>query len=142
MSEHRKYSRKRLAILEALRSTNSHPTAEWLYQSLKPAYPDLSLGTVYRNLARFREEKLIISVGVVNGQEHFDAVTEPHAHFICRHCGAIIDLDLEAPGMPEQVSLGNRQDLHVESVELVLRGMCVECQKARASTPARLPARA
>ena len=49
------FSRKREAILNALRNTDAHPTAEWVYRQLKPEYPDLSLGTVYRNLGRFQE---------------------------------------------------------------------------------------
>ena len=59
----RKHSRKRDAILACLRSTTCHPTAEWVYQQLKPAIPDLSLGTVYRNLSMFKDEGLVISVG-------------------------------------------------------------------------------
>ena len=47
-----RYSKKREAILEAIRSTDTHPTADWVYQTLKPTHPDLSLGTVYRNLRR------------------------------------------------------------------------------------------
>ncbi len=60
----RKHSRKRDAILECLRCTTSHPTAEWVYNQLKPTIPDLSLATVYRNLAIFKAEGTIDSVGV------------------------------------------------------------------------------
>src|SRR5699024_11189371 len=54
MESTRKHSRKRDAILDCMRSTTCHPTAEWVYQQLKPVFPDLSLGTVYRNLAMFK----------------------------------------------------------------------------------------
>ena len=87
------FSRKRQAILEALRSTKIHPTAEWVHQTLKNDYPDLSLGTVYRNLAQFKEEGIILSMGVINGQERFDANVSPHSHFICNCCGAVIDIE-------------------------------------------------
>ena len=60
----RKHSRKRDAILECLRCTTSHPTAEWVYTQLKPTIPDLSLATVYRNLAMFKDEGTLVSVGV------------------------------------------------------------------------------
>ena len=63
-----RYSKKREAILYAIRSTHVHPTAEWVYQTLKPTHPDLSLGTVYRNLTFFREQGMIRSVGVIGGQ--------------------------------------------------------------------------
>ena len=73
-----RYSKKREAILNAIRSTTCHPSAEWIYQTLKPTHPDLSLGTVYRNLVFFQQQGQVQSVGVVNGQERFDGNTAPH----------------------------------------------------------------
>ena len=87
----RKNSKKRQVILEALAATTAHPTAQELYQQLKPDYPDLSLGTVYRNLSLFAEEGDAMSVGVFRGQERFDARTNPHAHLHCVQCGRVID---------------------------------------------------
>ena len=78
-----RYSKKREAILTAIRSSDAHPSAEWIYHTLKSTHPDLSLGTVYRNLLFFQQNGTIQSVGVVNGQERFDAVTAPHSHFVC-----------------------------------------------------------
>lgn len=75
--EARKYSKKREAILEALRNTTEHPSAEMLYARLKPEFPDLSLGTVYRNLAMFIRDGDAVSVGTVAGQERYDADTHP-----------------------------------------------------------------
>ena len=89
----RRHSKKRDAIWSALSNCKEHPSAEQIYARLKPDYPDLSLGTVYRNLALFREEGEIISVATVAGQERFDAYTVPHAHFICQNCNAVIDVD-------------------------------------------------
>ena len=89
----RRHSKKRDAIWQALNNCKEHPSAEQIYAKLKPDYPDLSLGTVYRNLALFREEGEIISVATVAGQERFDAYTVPHAHFICQHCNAVIDVE-------------------------------------------------
>ena len=79
-----------MAILNTLQETTVHPTADWVYARLKPRYPDLSLGTVYRNLKKFCETGKAVSVGVINGQEHFDARVEPHAHLVCKHCGAVL----------------------------------------------------
>ena len=94
----RKHSYKRDAILNCLRTTTCHPTAEWVYTQLKPTIPDLSLGTVYRNLAQFKEEGLIDCVDSPDTQEHFDGCTAPHAHVVCSGCGRILDcFDLELP---------------------------------------------
>ena len=90
--EARKFSKKRAAILEALRATHEHPSAEMLYARLKTEFPDLSLGTVYRNLAMFVADGDAVSVGTVNGQERYDAATDPHAHVICGVCGRVLDV--------------------------------------------------
>ena len=64
-----RYSPKRDAILQCLRSTTCHPSAEWVYSQLKPRIPDLSLATVYRNLARFRAEGAVQVIGCVDGED-------------------------------------------------------------------------
>jgi Fur family peroxide stress response transcriptional regulator len=114
-------SRKRDAILQALRSTTSHPNAEWIYAKVKGEIPDLSLGTVYRNLSLFLQEGEAMRVTTVGGQDRFDGDTRPHAHFICRGCGAVLDVE-NAPkvGVPEVDAL-------VEGYELNYHGLCRNC---------------
>ena len=94
MEKARRYSPKREAILECLRSTHNHPAAEWVYAQLKPSIPDLSLATVYRNLGQFRKDGTIQVIGNVDGEERYDGDTSPHSHFICRSCGKVADLPL------------------------------------------------
>ena len=65
-----RYSKKREAILNAIRGSDAHPSAEWIYQALKPAHPDLSLGTVYRNLLFFQRQGTIQSVGNIGTSIH------------------------------------------------------------------------
>ena len=72
-----RYSPKRDAILQCLRSTTCHPSAEWVYSQLKPRIPDLSLATVYRNLARFRAEGAVQVIGCVDGEDRYDGDTAP-----------------------------------------------------------------
>ena len=122
-----RYSKKREAILNAIRATDTHPSAEWVYQTLKPAHPDLSLGTVYRNLSLFQQQGLIQSVGVVNGQERFDGVAKPHNHFVCRCCGAVMDLNRVGldPNLDRSIAL--EYGLAVERHELTFYGRCQSC---------------
>lgn len=123
-----RYSKKREAILGAIRGTDLHPSADWVYQTLKRTHPDLSLGTVYRNLAFFKEQGMVACVGVVNGQERFDAVTEPHTHFICNGCGAVIDLP-EIPVDPALDSkVGEQYGFSVDYHALVFHGTCAHCK--------------
>lgn len=122
-----KQFRKRNAILACLRASREHPSAEAIFARLKPEYPDLSLGTVYRNLSLFREQGLVASVGTVGGVERFDGETAPHAHFICTRCGAVTDLmGLEVPD-----SLLSDAALHsggtVERCCLRFSGVCRAC---------------
>ena len=123
------FSRKREAILQKIRGTHIHPTAEWVYQELKNEYPDLSLGTVYRNLTRFKEDGTIRSLGVINGQEHFDGELNAHDHFLCVECGQI--LDLARPAFLEESieHLEKTGNLVVRSYDLLLRGPCPDCCK-------------
>jgi len=126
-----RYSKKREAILNAIRSTTCHPSAEWIYQTLKPTHPDLSLGTVYRNLVFFQQQGQVQSVGVVNGQERFDARTEPHAHLHCAQCGRVIDVPL--PGAPEPQLCALAQsvtDAQVLGCSITFTGLCKACQQA------------
>ncbi|MDR2394710.1 MAG: transcriptional repressor [Treponema sp.] len=93
----RKHSKKREAILQIIRSTQSHPSARWVYEQLRPHIPDLSLGTVYRNINLFLEEGSVMSLGVVGGEERFDGCVTPHPHLICTSCGVVFDLPDDFP---------------------------------------------
>lgn len=123
----RKRSKKREAILDCLRQTNLHPSAEWVYRRLKPQIPDLSLATVYRNLALFKQEGTICSLGVVQGLERFDGDTSPHVHFVCTGCGRILDLpglQLPAELASQAVQITGGQ---VTGVSLRFDGVCRHC---------------
>lgn len=121
-----RYSRKREAILAVLRTAACHPSAEWVYQQVKPRHPDLSLATVYRNLAFFQEQGLIRSVGVVQGQERFDGTVTPHSHFICNCCGCVLDLPISLGADLEQ-AVSRQYGLAAERHELTFYGLCPSC---------------
>lgn len=120
----RRYSRKREAILAAIKATDCHPSAEWIYNSLKVDIPDLSLGTVYRNIALFKEEGSVVTVGTVDGQERLDGFTDPHVHFICTKCGAV--LDVYAP-MPDAAALITQIGGRIDGYQLSFYGLCSAC---------------
>ena len=122
-----RYSKKREAIFNAIRETKCHPSADWVYQTLKPTHPDLSLGTVYRNLDFFRQHGMVRSVGVVKGQERFDAMTAPHTHFVCSCCGDVIDLDDIQLDAELDRTVCEQYGLAVERHELTFHGLCQTC---------------
>lgn len=123
------FSRKRLSILNALQGTKVHPTAEWVYRQLKPRYPDLSLGTVYRNLRKLCSAGKAASVGVINGQERFDGCVKPHAHFFCTECGGVMDLPEPLLGEETFSTLSRRTGYDVRSASVILRGICPACKE-------------
>lgn len=123
----RKHSRKREAILKTIRATTAHPTAEAVYTALKPDYPDLSLGTVYRNINLFKEEGSVVSVGVVGGQERLDGNTSPHPHFICTGCGAVYDIPGGTLDAELNAKVESETGFKVFEHTLVFRGRCAEC---------------
>ena len=127
MATTRRRSKKRDAILECIRGTKAHPSAEWIYQQLKGEHPDLSLGTVYRNLALFRESGEIISVATVRGVERLDACTEPHAHFVCDSCAAVIDVDVPMEDL--RTVLQQQYGCEVQRSTMTFHGLCADCKE-------------
>ncbi len=120
-------SKKRDAVLEVLKNTKLHPSAEWIWSQLRMQFPDLSLATVYRNLAYFKERGEVISVGIVNGQERFDYNVHPHTHFVCRHCHKIIDIGSITFDNKYNDLLSSEYAVIPEFYELTFYGICQNC---------------
>lgn len=132
----RKTSKKRQSILDALMATTEHPNAEQLYQKLKPEYPDLSLGTVYRNLSMLAATGEIQRLGSFGGQERFDGRTDPHAHLFCTACGRVMDIDM--PGLEAKLCAlaQSASEAEVQSCTLTFAGVCPDCRKKADQTSA------
>ena len=127
MAPNQKHFRKRDAILDYLRKSKAHPSAETIYTDLKAEIPDLAMGTVYRNLTLFKEKGMVSSVATVSGVERFDANTDPHVHFICSNCDAVIDLnDMEIPKALSQLA-AKCCGGSVDGCQLSFTGLCHEC---------------
>ena len=129
MEKTTKQFKKRNAILECLQHTTSHPSAEMVHEMLHDEHPDISLATVYRNLAKFKAEGKIMSVATVKGVERFDGNTDPHVHFICTQCGAV--MDLPQISVPEELNSAVAQSSggRVDNCQLSFTGICGECRK-------------
>ena len=118
-----RYSHQRERIYRAVQESQDHPTAEMVYQQLKPEMPRLSLGTVYRNLQQMaREGRLTELDGPVT---RFDAVTRPHTHFRCRICGALLDLEVPYDEALDQAAAA--QGYTVTGHSLIFTGCCPHC---------------
>ena len=124
-----KYSKQREAIKDFL-SESSHPTADEIYIKVREQFPNVSLGTVYRNLNLLSECGEIRKLTFPEGPDHFDNNTTPHYHFVCMDCGEVYDV-FPQPGAP---SLLVPQDMNrfgeVKNVNLQFRGICNRCRAA------------
>jgi len=87
-------SKLRDKLLYLLKETGVHPTASWLYDRLKLEFPNLSLGTVYRNLKILTEQGEINELDFGSTFDRYEAKILPHYHFICEKCGSVYDIDL------------------------------------------------
>ena len=122
-----KHFRKRDAILGCVRDTTIHPSADWVFAQLKPEIPDISLATVYRNLSLFKQQGLIVSLGTVSGVERFDGNVDPHVHFICNRCDAIIDLPQMAVPQALSSEAAAQAGGQVDACQLTFTGTCNRC---------------
>lgn len=121
-----KYSRQRECILNNLRSRRDHPTADMVYESVRKEQPNISLGTVYRNLAFLAENGQILKISTGAGPDRFDGFTHPHIHFSCRYCGRVLDMD-NVPDF-EMIDKATEQfDGEIEGYELQIFGKCGDC---------------
>jgi Fe2+ or Zn2+ uptake regulation protein len=123
----RHQTRQRARILEWLRLTESHPTAAQTHEALMRELPNLSLGTVYRNLEVLVSEGLVDEVPSAGGGVRYDGNPKPHHHFICDACGAIDDLHLQAP--PELArKLRRARGLTARRIRIDFFGLCEACE--------------
>ena len=134
MTQRKNFSHKRQAILDAICSTDTHPDAEWVYKKLKEKYPKLSLGTVYRNIAEFKEDGSVASIAVVGGIERIDGNVKAHPHFICSECNAVIDVeaDVDEGNLCREIS--EKYGIECNRLELLFSGKCSDCKNKNENT--------
>lgn len=111
---------QRIAVTGHLINHRTHPTADEIYQSLLKEYPTMSRTTVYNTLKRLAEAGKIRILDIDPGTQRFDGVTDAHAHFMCKKCGAIHDIMMDPP-LPEP------EGYHVTETHVTFRGVCGKC---------------
>ena len=128
MTQIKRNSKNRKAILELIRSTKTHPSAEWVYEKLHDNFPKMSLATVYRNIAQLKEAGLIRSLGDIDGHERLDGDLHPHSHAVCVICGKVYDLEMHLPEI-KKTEDDNLRDLEILSADIRVSVICPECKK-------------
>jgi Fe2+ or Zn2+ uptake regulation protein len=123
---------QRLVLYRVLTELGRHAHAEEIARASAERLPGLSLPTVYATLELFEGLGLVRRVDAGGPAALFDPRTEPHAHFACRRCGAVVDIDagVDAAAAEDEARATGAEPEHVE---VVLRGLCAAC---RAEAPA------
>ena len=117
-----KYSRQRESIKEFLRTRTDHPTADVVYENMKLIYPNISLGTVYRNLNFLAGEGKILKVDLEKSV--FDSTLEGHNHMLCEKCGRVVDVDVDINTTNFFDKLGNI----ITKADVRFTGICAQCK--------------
>ncbi|MDE6405631.1 MAG: transcriptional repressor [Lachnospiraceae bacterium] len=121
-----KYSRQRQVIYNFLMSRKDHPTADVVYQNVRQEYPNISLGTVYRNLTLLTDRGEIQRLQVGDGVDRFDADTSRHCHFVCSGCGCVTDLPLDC--MEDMLADARKKfDGRIDRQSTYFYGLCRDC---------------
>lgn len=121
-------TRQRQVVLEELASVDTHPRADQIYQMVRRRIPNVSFGTIYRNLKTLEELGLISEIQYGTRSSRFDANVASHHHFVCSKCEKIIDVD--TVNMPDFGSTELKQmGFEVQEFQLQLIGLCPSCRK-------------
>lgn len=122
-----KHSRQRDIIKAFLMTRRDHPTADMVYTNVRQQNPNISLGTVYRNLTLLAELGEIQRLRVGDGVDHFDADISPHYHFVCTECGSVIDLEMDSIERITEIA-GAHFDGHIAGHVTYFYGSCGSCR--------------
>jgi Fur family peroxide stress response transcriptional regulator len=120
-------TKQRLAILRVLRHTDTHPTADWIYDQVRKEIPNISKGTVYRNLKVLREDGLISELNLSGTVSRYEGNQENHYHFRCQKCGWVFDLD-EPVDRELDARVARRTGFKVSHHQTEFRGLCSDCR--------------
>jgi len=120
-------SKQKDSILRVVKETNSHPTAEWIYEQVRREIPNISLGTVYRDLNLLKQEGEISELDLGGTLRRFDGNIQNHYHFRCEQCGRVFDMDEPVIGEIDKRII-QKTGFKVSHHVLEFRGLCKTCQ--------------
>ena len=131
-----KYSKQRSVVLEILKNTYEHPTAEEVYTEAQKKYPGIGIATVYRNLNQLADLGEIKRISLGNGNDRFDGHLEEHYHMVCKCCGRLQDLRPSKEKMDKLNEMANelfglKASNKAELSSTVMEGICDNCRKVK-----------
>jgi len=121
-------TKQRKLILDILRSTTIHPTADWVFEQARKIISNISLSTVYRNLNILKNEGEIQELSHIWSFGRFDGNPQNHYHFFCKECGNVYDIDLPAQRQLDEEA-GRISEMKIEGHSMLFFGLCHKCKK-------------
>ncbi len=118
-----RYSFQREGIYNNVMSRKDHPTAEQIYEDVKKEIPNISLGTVYRNLNFLADEGKILKVDLEKSV--FDSTLEVHNHMLCEKCRRVVDVDVDFDKVNFFDKIGNI----ITKADIRFTGICAQCKE-------------
>lgn len=112
--------------LKAVRTMKNHPTAEEVYKAVSAEHPNISRGTIYRNLNKLSENGDIHGIEVPGGADRFDHCCDKHYHVRCLRCGRVFDVDMDY--IPDlEKAIRDTRGFLFSGHDLVFKGICPAC---------------
>ena len=125
-----RYSKQRETILNVLRNDITHPNVDSVFMKVREIIPDISLGTVYRNLNLLSENKDILKLDFGDGVVHFDGRTTPHFHMVCNECGQVEDVFVDESVITSFTkNVHKKSNVHILQTDVLFHGICQNCLK-------------
>jgi Fur family peroxide stress response transcriptional regulator len=126
-------TRQRRAILDLLKSTRAHPTADDIYDEVRKDLPNISKGTVYRNLQVLIDRGEAAVLDIRGSLSRYELRRGSHCHFRCQACERVIDIDEPVdPGLDAKVS--RETGFVVSGHQIEFRGWCAICRQPSQNT--------
>jgi Fur family peroxide stress response transcriptional regulator len=129
----KRFTKQRQAILEALKNTYTHPDANWVYKKVSKKIPNISLGTVYRNLNILTDENIIKELSFQPNVTRYEANPEPHHHIMCLMCHKIEDV-VASHGCETEEKYKDKLEKELKysdiDCEILFTGICADCKKS------------
>ena len=123
-----KYSRQREMIKDFLKTRHDHPTADVVYMNVRRQNPNISLGTVYRNLKLMEQDREIARLEMPAGPDRYDRTTAPHGHLYCDGCQKLTDIPVVGLVRELEAAIGTE----VRSYQLTVHYLCPDCRRKQA----------
>ena len=123
------YSKQREDLLNILKNSRSHPTAEELYEKAKEKIPSVSRGTVYRNLKDIVDEGYIIKISMASGADRYDYIHKKHNHIICKSCGTVKDFEYNFDLEDVKQSVIKQTEVSPLLDGVIMYGICEKCKE-------------